>query len=86
MAVTKNDTKANAPAEQKADKLAPATEFAASGAIIEPTIIERVDMSSDSVDSNPRERSTADMNRIDFNEPSAITPVEEAVAKNLKNG
>lgn len=81
MAVTKDTA---SKAADKVEKLAPATEFAASGAIIEPAIVERVDMDHPSVDSNPRAASTPDMNRIDFNEPSALTPPEEAVAKALK--
>lgn len=85
MAMTKN--KAPAPAkEAETDKLTPATEFAASGAVIEPTIVDRVDMSHPSVDDNPRENATKDMNAIDFNEPSALTPQEQMVADNLKNG
>ncbi len=68
------------------DTLKKATEFAASGAVIEPTIVERVDMSHPSVDDNPRAGTSPDMNRIDFNEPSALTPQEEAVEENLKSG
>src|SRR5688572_18757227 len=71
-------------AGSKPEKLASATSFDASGAVIEPAIVERVDMDHPSVDDNPREASTPDMNRIDFNEPSALTPPEEAVAKALK--
>lgn len=84
MAVTtKNDTK---PADDKAEKLAGANEVAASGALIEPGIAKGVDFDHPSVDDHPRERSTADMNRIDFNEPSALTPPEEVVEDQLKNG
>lgn len=70
----------------KAESLKPATKIEASGAIIEPAIRSGVDMTHPSVDANPREKSTADMNRIDFNEPTALTSQEEAVAKNLKAG
>jgi len=72
--------------DDKPEKLAPATEFAASGAVIEPAIVERVDMTHPSVDDAPRKNSTADMNRIDFNEPSALTPPEEVVEEELKSG
>lgn len=72
--------------DANADTLTKATEFAASGAVIEPTIIERVDMSHPSVDDNPRAGATKEMNAIDFNEPSALTPQEQMVADNLKNG
>lgn len=68
-----------------AEKLAPATSFEASGAIIEPAIVDRVDMNHGAVDDNPRERSTADMNRLDLNVPSALEPQEDAVARNLKD-
>lgn len=84
---TKAPAKTEAPVQNApagAENLAPATGFEASGAVIEPAIVDRVDMGHPSVDSNPRKTSTPDMNRIDFNEPSALTPPEEAVAKNLK--
>jgi hypothetical protein len=68
------------------DTLAPATEVAASGALIEPTIVERIDTAHPSVDNEPRKGATKDMNRIDFNEPSALTPPEEIVEEELKNG
>lgn len=80
MAVTKNETK---KAEEQAEKLAPATEVAASGALIEPEIAKSVDLAHPAVDANPRERSTPEMNQIDFNNPSAITPPEESVEENL---
>ena len=83
MAVTKNKAPADKP---ETDDLAPATEFAASGAVIEPAIVDRVDMSHPSVDDNPRAASTPEMNAIDFNEPSALTPQEQMVEDNLKNG
>lgn len=75
---------ANAP-EKQADKLTPATDFAASGAIIEPEIVSRVDMTHASIDNNPRQNSTVEMNMIDPNEPSALTPPEEVVAAALKD-
>jgi len=77
--MTKTVTSGDKPQELK-----PATEFEASGAIIEPGIVSGVDMSHPSIDANPREKSTADMNRIDLNEPTALTSQEESVEKNLK--
>lgn len=62
--------------------IAPATDFEASGAVIEPGAKKRVDMKHPAVDDNPREGTTKDMNRIDFNDPT-ITD-EEAVIENLK--
>jgi len=82
MAVTK---KTAAPAsESKPANIAPATDFEASGATIEPGAKKSVDLKHPAVDDNPREHTTADMNRIDFNDPTK-TP-EEAVTDNLKNG
>jgi hypothetical protein len=83
MAITKNAAKAKAAEEAN---IAPATEFAASGAVIEPSVIADVDMKHPSVDDNPRKGTTVDMNRIDFNEPSGLTPPEEVVEKALKDG
>lgn len=79
MAVTSKPAKA----DDKPEVLAPATEVAASGAVIEPGIAKGVDMSHPSVDANPRSNSTADMNRVDFNNPSAIVPQEQSVLENL---
>ena len=68
----------------KAEDLAPATDVAASGALIEPAIVTGIDTAYVSVDDNPRERSTADMNRIDLNTPSALASQEEQVVDHLK--
>jgi hypothetical protein len=76
-----------APAEVRKDEPAnikPATEFEASGAVIEPSVVDGVDMAHPAVDDNPRKDTTKDMNKIDFNDPTK-TP-EEAVEENLKNG
>lgn len=82
MAVT---SKTAAPkADDKPEDLAPATEFAASGAIIEPEIVKGVDMSHASVDANPRSNSTATMNAIDFNNPSALVSQHDSVVENLE--
>lgn len=71
---------ATAPAAP--DKLQPAQEFAASGATIEPTIVDRVDMKHPAVDDEPRAGTTAVQNRIDFNDPTISG--QEAVERNLK--
>ena len=60
---------------------APATTFEASGAVIEPAIVDGVDMSHPAVDANPRANTTAAQNRIDFNDPAK--PGSEAVAEQL---
>ena len=67
----------------EADNLAPATDMAASGAFIEPTIVERIDTEHPAVDNEPRKGAPVTSNQIDFNDPSALTSQEEAVAKNL---
>lgn len=59
--------------------IAPATEFAPSGAPIQ--IVPDVDPSHPAVDNDPRKDTTLDQNRIDFNDPTLTS--EEAVAKNL---
>jgi hypothetical protein len=86
MAISKKTETAKAPIPDDAEKLAPATEFAASGAFIEPEIVSRVDMKHPAIDNAPRERSTPDMNRLDPNTPSALTTQEEEVEKELKAG
>lgn len=87
MAVTKKQAGAKIVKDDpEPANIAPATDFEASGAVIEPGAKKNVDMSHASVDDNPRKDTTADMNRIDFNEPSALTPPEEAVEHNLKDG
>ena len=83
MAVTKKA--ATTPTDNTPADIAPATDFEASGAVIEPGAKKSVDMKHASVDDNPRKDTTADMNRIDFNEPSGLVPPEEAVEKALKS-
>lgn len=77
------DTKTSAAAvkgDLKADaKVAPATEFEASGAPHQ--IVDDVDPSHPAVDNNPRAGTTVEQNRIDFNDPTLSGA--EAVAKNL---
>jgi len=72
------------PKADKPEDLAPATEVAASGALIEPAIATGVDTAHVAIDDNPRERATADMNRIDLNTPSALASQEEQVVDHLK--
>lgn len=64
------------------DTLTPATAVAASGAFIEPEIVERIDVDHPAVDNNPRKGQPAIANQIDFNDPHLGT--EDAVEKNLK--
>lgn len=63
------------------DNLTPATDVAASGAFIEPEIVERIDTSHPAVDNNPRADAPKVSNQIDFNDPTLTD--EEAVAQNL---
>jgi len=66
--------------EKAAAKIKPATEFEASGAPHQ--IVPDVDPSHPAVDNNPRDGTTVEQNKIDFNDPT-ITGAE-AVAKNLE--
>ncbi len=66
----------------KADTLTPATDVAASGAMIEPEIASRIDTSHPAVDNEPRKGQPVIANRIDFNDPGLGE--SEAVAENLK--
>lgn len=65
--------------ENKAN-VAPATEFAPSGAAVQT--VPDVDPSHPAVDDNPRENTTEEQNRIDFNDPTISG--QEAVERNLK--
>ena len=58
----------------------PATEFAPSGAPVQS--VPDVDPAHPAVDADPRANTTADQNRIDFNDPTLSGA--EAVEKNLK--
>lgn len=60
--------------------VAPATEFAPSGAPIQSS--SEVDPNNPAVDADPRSGTSADQNRIDFNDPTLSGA--EAVAKNLE--
>ena len=72
-------------AQLKADDLAPATsdDLEASGALMEPTIKERIDTDHPAVDNEPRKGQPVLSNRIDFNDPTRSDA--EVVAENLKN-
>lgn len=70
-------------AAKPGDSLAPATETAASGAVIEPDLALASLPDHPSVDRNPREGVPAESNQIDFNTPSALKPEAEQVAENL---
>lgn len=65
------------------DTLTPATDVAASGAMIEPTIVERIDTSHPAVDNTPRKGAPVSSNMIDFNDPTLTQA--EAVEQNLKD-
>lgn len=75
MAETTNKTSAG---DEKVN-IKPATEFSTSGAPVQTT---EFDINHPAVDNNPRENTTADQNRIDFNDPDLSE--EEAVVENLK--
>ncbi len=63
------------------DDLAPATQIEPSGAMIEPTIVERIDTSHPAVDNKPRKGQPKVANQIDFNDPTISE--SEAVERNL---
>jgi hypothetical protein len=65
----------------KTDDLTPATQIAASGAMIEPEIVERVDTDHPAVDNAPRKGQPVLANRIDFNDPGLADA--DAVERNL---
>ena len=66
----------------KLDTLTPATEVAASGAMIEPEIVSRIDTAHPAVDNEPRKGQPVISNMIDFNDPTLGDA--DAVAANLK--
>ena len=49
---------------------ASAEDIEASGAILEPQTVDGIDPNHPAVDANPRERTTAVQNQIDFNDPT----------------
>lgn len=68
-------------AESKPANIAPATEFAPSGAPIQT--VADVDPTHAAVDADPRAGTSVEQNRIDFNDPTLSDA--EAVRKNLDN-
>jgi hypothetical protein len=77
MADTTSDIAANASVAADLDTSGPAgiaaaTTFSTSGAPVQ--IVPDVDPSHPAVDNNPRERTTTQMNRIDFNDPTLDGP------------
>lgn len=81
---TKEQKEAQAQAAVAADAPAdpaPATDLNdASGAVVEPEILDAVDLTHASADANPREGTTAAQNQIDWNDPSRITPEDPGFA------
>lgn len=69
-----------AAAEQKQAEVPPATEFDPSGAPVQT--VADVDPENPAVDANPRENTSQNQNRIDFNDPGLSGA--EAVEQNLK--
>ena len=66
----------------KPDNLKPATDMAASGAFIEPTIVDRIDTAHPAVDNEPRKGVAKVATLIEFNDPHLSG--QEAVEANLK--
>jgi hypothetical protein len=62
--------------------LTPASDVAASGALIEPEIVSGIDTDHPAVDNTPRKGQTVLANQIDFNDPT-LSP-DAAVAANLQ--
>lgn len=79
MTVKKTASTAAIVDESGAAHIAPATEFAPSGAPVQ--IVPDVDPSHPAVDNDPRAGTTINQNKIDFNDPTLSG--SEAVAKNL---
>jgi hypothetical protein len=68
-------------AEKGVENPAPAKGMdSASGAIMEPAIKEGVEMGHPSIDSNPREGTTAEQNARDMNDPERRKPNERDFA------
>lgn len=86
MTAKNTSSAATTVAKKAGDDLSPATEAAASGAIIEPGIADASVIDHPAADANPREGTPPESNQIDFNMPSAIKPQEEQVAEKLAAG
>lgn len=78
--MTTRKTAAAKPAAKKPAAIKPAAEFAPSGAPVQT--VPDVDPSNPAVDNDPRATTTADQNRIDFNDPGLSSA--EAVQRNLE--
>ncbi len=65
------------------DNIAAATKMEASGAFIEPAIVDRIDVDHPAVDNHPRKGQPKIANQIDFNDPGLES--SDAVEKNLKD-
>lgn len=75
---------ATKPADaSKTDELKPATDTAASGALVEPDIAERIDTDHPAIDDEPRKGQPVAANRIDLNDPAKSDG--ETVAERLKD-
>jgi hypothetical protein len=82
MAETTNDIPGANPSAVPAEGsgIAPASAFSTSGAPVQ--IVPDVDPSHPAVDNDPRANTTAEMNKIDFNDPRPRQVIEaEAAAK-----
>lgn len=79
MAAHKNDTTVKDDKGTEKANIKPATTFSPSGA---PNQIAGIDIDHPAVDNDPRKDTTADQNRIDFNDPDLSE--SEAVEQNLK--
>lgn len=79
MAAQKNETTAKDDKGAEKANIKPATTFSPSGA---PNQTVGIDVDHPAVDNDPRKDTTADQNRIDFNDPELSE--EEAVEKYLK--
>lgn len=53
----------------ESDNLAPATVVTESGALMEDTIKQRIDLTAPAVDNEPRKGLPPESNQIDFNDP-----------------
>ncbi len=82
MAIKKTPATAPAATQNEGSQpanIAPATSFDPSGA--PDQVVDDVDPSHPAVDNNPREHTSVDQNRIDFNDP--VKPGHVVVAEQL---
>lgn len=83
MAAKKKSGAAKTVARKAGSTLSPATETAASGAMIEKDLAKASVTEHPALDTNPRKGVPAESNQIDLNDPTMDQA--EAVAENLKN-